>query len=173
MDGHVTSLYYNDLRPESTERDLRIAVTSTKTTTFEVPEDPPWPISQVPDVSRGLGQEWFHSEAPLENVQSIQVCKDNTNGHCLGILLHYHDGSTEALGQWRFDYHIETMANKDNLHQLYFYLGHLKSLPTVQDIEFNAEWELDRPKRVTVAMRGRLMWWFRSGLSGIIIHEQR
>ncbi|PWO20921.1 GTPase-activating protein that regulates ARFs (ADP-ribosylation factors) [Pyrenophora tritici-repentis] len=167
-DGYVKSIYYNDLRPKPTERDLRLAVVSTKETTVAVPEDPPWPIGKVPVAGRQIGQDWFHSQAILKNVQSIDTCKHRTTGICLGILLHYEDSTREALGQWRFDHNIEVMDKQEVPHQINLCLGYVESIPCVTDICFGSG--VDDPRWVAIAMRGCLVWWF-SKLGGLVVHE--
>ena len=169
-DGHVTSLYYNDLRQKLAERVLQVAITSTKGTTIDVPKDPPWwPISSIPDCGRNIGQEWFYSNATLEGVQSIDICRHRTTGFCLGILLSYDDCTKAALGQWRSDHIIEAMDKYDTPRLLQFALDHVGSSPCVKDIRFNSPG--DQRGWVTFAMRGRLLWWFNER-SAHVVHEE-
>jgi len=106
--------------------------------TVAVPEHLPWPIGQLPDASRRIGQDWFHSRASLKNVQSIDICKHRTTGICLGILLYYGDCTREALGQWRFDHVIEVIDKQEVLYQVKLCLGYVGSVPCVTDISFNS-----------------------------------
>jgi hypothetical protein len=82
-DGHVNAIIYNDLRLKDSERDLRVAVSSTHGVTVEVPEHPPWPTSKLPDICKGIGQTWYYSRAPMEGIQSVEICKDSAAQVCL------------------------------------------------------------------------------------------
>lgn len=168
-DGHVKSIYYNDLRPKCVDQDLRVAVVSTKEVTVEVPENPPWPISRVPDFCKTAGQEWYHSQAKLGNVQSIDTCKHRTSGDLLGMLLHYEDGTREAVGQWRFDYVIEAITQQNVAYLAQFHLQYNDGIPCVRNLMFRRR----PPSRawVTIPMRGYLVWWF-SEIGGFVAHQE-
>jgi hypothetical protein len=166
-DGHVTSLYYNDLRPEYNERDLRIAISCTKDSTVDVPERPPSLSGQLPDVCRSGGGDWFYSHATLESVQSIDICRNKIDGNCLGILLHYNDGTREVLGQWRFDYVIE-VGKQGIPHLVHFQLGFIRGNPCIKDIRFNSQ--VEQPDWMTIDMRGYLEWWT-SQFGGFVVQK--
>jgi hypothetical protein len=172
QDGYIKTIIYNEPRTKDTERDLRLAISSTQEMMVEVPERPLWPTSKVPFICRHLGQLWYHSQAPLKGIRSIDICKDNTSRVCFGMKIWYHDHDhSEVLGQWRFDQCIETLPNQDDAYAINFQLGFASGVPCVQDIRFEPCSGLDQPGWVTMAMDGYLVWWFRR-LGGVVVHEQ-
>jgi hypothetical protein len=164
----IDSLYYNCLRSKGGTRYLRLAAVGSQDISVELPDIPPWPICDIPAICQRTGSHWFHSQATLETVQSIDVCKDKTTTNCLGILLHYAD-RVEALGQWRFDQLTEKMAGDYVLTCIHFRLNR-DGVPYVKDISFDANPEADSTEWMTVTLRGRLVWWF-SERGGYIFHE--
>jgi hypothetical protein len=170
QDGYIKAIFYNHLRSKNTERDLRLAISSTQDLIVEVPERPPWPTSEVPFICRHLGQLWYHSQAPLKGIRSIGICKDNTARVCFGIEIRYHDHA-EVLGQWRFDQCIETLPNQDDADEIYFQLGFVDGVPCVRDIQYKPCSGVDQPEWVTMAMDGYLVWWF-NRLGSVVVHEQ-
>lgn len=155
----MTSLYYSSLPPQDPERDLQLAVVGSRGDTIDCPETPPWPTSIIPDSCLNAKQEWFHSQATLENVRSIDVCQNRLNGHCLGILLHYHDLHTEVVGQWRFDQSIKNMPKQSNPVSIHFLSERVNGLPCVKSICVNSQQQEDN-RWQTFGMRGSLVWWF-------------
>ncbi|OBT56539.1 hypothetical protein VE04_03247 [Pseudogymnoascus sp. 24MN13] len=49
--------------------------------------------------------EWYLTKAPLEGLTEVQFCQDREQRKhpCIGLILHYGDGHTESLGQFRWD----------------------------------------------------------------------
>ncbi|OBT79351.1 hypothetical protein VF21_01915 [Pseudogymnoascus sp. 05NY08] len=49
--------------------------------------------------------EWYLTKAPLEGLTGVQFCHDREQRKhpCIGLILHYSDGHTESLGQFRWD----------------------------------------------------------------------
>ncbi|KAF2012693.1 hypothetical protein BU24DRAFT_484418 [Aaosphaeria arxii CBS 175.79] len=167
-DGDVISFYYNDLRPQSSERDLRLAIVSKGLGRNDVPENPPWPKSEFPDELRAYGGQWFHSKATLQGVQSVDICRHRTKKYCLGILLHYKNRTREVLGQWRVDQVIETMTEDSVPHLIRFHRGYDMSTPYVREICFKQAADLQG--WTTFRMHGHLVWWFNEE-GGLIRHE--
>lgn len=121
QDGNINAIFYNDLRSKDTELELRLAVSSTQSTTVEVPEFPPWPTSgAIPNICRQNGQTWYHSQAPSRGIRSIKIWKDCTTRICFGMELNYHDLSREVLGQWRGGSCIEELTVENNAKAIYF-----------------------------------------------------
>jgi hypothetical protein len=101
--AQVLGLYLNDLGVKGSsefsfgaahERELQI-------------HEEPWPLSTK---FIGLPQKyapgrWHYSEACLADCVKVEACFDFICHHspCIGMLLTYHDGRRECLGQWRFD----------------------------------------------------------------------
>jgi hypothetical protein len=107
----------------------------------------------------------------LENVHSIDICRSKVDGKCLGILLHYANQSAEVLGQWRFDHHIEVMANQNVPRSIDFQLGYNQDIPYVEDITFGSCWAPGRLGCVTFTMQHCLVWWF-SEQGGFVVQEE-
>lgn len=118
---------------------------------------------------KSAGQQWFYSQAALEDVQTIEVCRKEPKGRCLGALLHYGDGSREVLGQWRFDFVIDVLAKEDDTQLICFQLDFDGSIPYVQDVHF--DFEVIHPGSFTTALDGCLTWWF-SELGGYLVHAE-
>ncbi|KAF2844442.1 hypothetical protein T440DRAFT_512196 [Plenodomus tracheiphilus IPT5] len=171
QDGYVSTIFYNELRSKSTERDFRLAVSSTQDMIVEVPERPPWPTSAIPIICRHIGQSWYHSQAPLKGIRCINICKNDTKRVCFGMELHYHDHSTEVLGQWRFDQCIEELSNQDDACAIHFQVEFVNGIPCVKDIRLKPYSGPDQPGWVTMAMNGCLVWWF-SRMGGVVVHEE-
>lgn len=69
---------------------------------MEIYNPPPTPPDDTPDIW------WYMTKAPLENLVSVQTCRDTTLEHkpYIGLLLTYTDGSRECLGQFRWDVEV-------------------------------------------------------------------
>jgi hypothetical protein len=171
QDGYIKAIFYNVLRSKDTERDLRLAVSSTQDMRVEVPEHPLWPTSALPHICRNLGQQWYHSQAPLKGIRSIDIYKGDTAQVCFGMEICYHDHSKEVLGHWRFDQCIETLTNQDDSSTINFHSGFVNGVPCIHDIRFGPYSGVDQPGWSTMAMDGCLVWWF-SRLGGVVVHEQ-
>jgi hypothetical protein len=126
----------------------------------EVPERPLWSTSRFPYICRNLGQEWYHSRAPLKGIHSIRNCRGNTAQVCFGMEICYHDHSKEVLRHWRFDQCIETLTNQGDVSAIYFRSGFVNGVPCIHDIRFGPCSGLDQPGWVSMAMYGCLVWWF-------------
>jgi hypothetical protein len=164
----IDSLYYNRLRSKGGTRFLSLAVVGSEEINVKLPDIPPWPICDIPRACQRTGDQWFHSQARLETVKSIDVCKDKRTMNCLGILLHYAD-KVEALGQWRFDQLTEKMAGEYVLACIHLRVQK-NGTAHVKDISFDTNFEADSTEWMTVTLRGRLVWWF-SEHGGYIAHE--
>jgi hypothetical protein len=171
QDGYINAIFYNDLRSKDTDRDLRLAISSTQDMMVEVPERPLWSTSRFPYICRNLGQEWYHSRAPLKGLHSIRICKGNTVQVCFGMEICYHDHSKVVLGHWRFDQCIETLTNQGDVPAIYFRSGFVNGVPCINDIRFGPCSGLYQPGWVSMAMYGCLVWWF-SRLGRVVVHEQ-
>lgn len=172
QDGHVSTIFYNNLRSNDTARDVRLAVSSTQEDTMvEVPQRPPWPINRIPSIFRHLGQSWYHSQAPLKGLRHVNICRDNTTQLCLGIEIHYHEHSTEFLGQWRFDQSIEMLQIQDDTSMIHVQTGFVGSIPCIKNIQFELDKGVDEPGWRGMALEGCLVWWY-SRLGGFVTREE-
>lgn len=73
------------------------------------------------------------------------------------MLLDYHDGSQEVLGQWRWDFPIETIST-DEKSQFVCYTMH-ESYVTALGFETEAKNISDEAWNYA-NIRGTLIWWF-------------
>ncbi|PLB51523.1 hypothetical protein P170DRAFT_400433 [Aspergillus steynii IBT 23096] len=107
-DGAVTGIIHDGLEP-GYEQILELGVTCNELHRTPAPVEPlmssPLELPQTPSHARGPVPQWYLTSAPLEGVERVQVFRrsGNLSRHCLGLLLSYHDGRVEALGQVRWD----------------------------------------------------------------------
>ena len=140
------------------------------------PEHPihPPPYLDSPDLEpRDDPEHEFHayqmfcSRATLCGVASIQVCRDidGDTTPCLGMMLHYRDGTRETVGQWRWDRPIRSyQVDKGSATTLNFIevqRGNLIALrlglpSDKEDVTSQFSW-------FGVPLDGEIVWWFDYG----------
>jgi hypothetical protein len=103
------------------------------------------------------------TKASLSRALGIRLCEDlsHRDRRCLGILLHYEDGSIEALGQVRWDKNIssETIPIQEFEYRL-----HLGQRPFVT-CRGRSHWTLEGLEEEehgwkNVPTSGTIVWWF-------------
>jgi len=106
----------------------------------------------------------YYSEAPLEDLVSIQACMDN--GYCLGILLHYGNYS-KTVGQYRCDREISDLyePNCIGLLQVRHEGKPQIRLQVLDEISPQSE-PADPILRLT---HGILVWWHSKDVSSVSI----
>ncbi|KAL8830487.1 MAG: hypothetical protein Q9170_005716, partial [Blastenia crenularia] len=119
-DGVVSDFFFNEIGWEQNHIvDLGIACR-------------PYPDVQIPSLSPqqpifpGMPEgapcsEWFASSASLANILRIQKCYNTVEEikACMGLLIHYRDGTCDSLGQWRWDHEIEDCQQVEGDHKVF------------------------------------------------------
>ena len=105
----------------------------------------------------------FHSEAALENVVQVTVCRSLRGGnwHIDGLLFRYSNGDRASVGQFRMD-HAGTPLETDNSQNLHlgFGEGGIHTRPYVARIELGSPNEIGSLHWLCLPWMGKLKWWF-------------
>ncbi|KAL4939219.1 hypothetical protein BDV06DRAFT_199330 [Aspergillus oleicola] len=100
---------------------------------------------------------WFLSKAPLQDVLSIRVCRDQEQDHFpyTGMILRYADNHLESVGQVRMDRKISPEIRCPIQIQHCYNIGeHKQYIGGISTSEKgNDQWE-------EIPQRGTLVWWF-------------
>lgn len=136
--GYVTGFYYENLTSGTTV--MRLGVTSDGISGTATPRAPQYHACDIPlPPIAGPNAGLFLSVAVLHDLEKVDLCRTSTR--CTGILIHYVDGRSVALGQWRnLDvsqhsciYNNSTTSTLD----LYFKMARSGSHKIVTDIRFS------------------------------------
>lgn len=110
-DGAITGVCHDGLDPHAkciTENGVtcdpkRPVKRNTISASYE-----PYDVPTIPSGSGAPAFMWYLTKAPLSGLLRVRTCRDQEQAHCpcIGLLLYYEDGSTEALGQTRWDQEI-------------------------------------------------------------------
>ncbi|KAL5344051.1 hypothetical protein BJX70DRAFT_393476 [Aspergillus crustosus] len=173
-DGAITGFVHNGLDPERTFIST-IGVICDSGRLIKDPEQQPPPTRYTAprmDPVEGLVNLWFMTHAALRGLRSVQVCRDEMQEHhpCLGLILHYADGHTEAVGQIRWDRDISDHIFQPISMEFSVLEPQLPGISTKRYVKnvagcnaVGAEWR-------RLPQQGSLVWWFGRAGNEVEIH---
>ena len=138
-EGCVSGFYYEN--PYWTTI-MRFGIISDGTTARPPPLPPLYHLSDVPlplitSPSAGL----FLSFASMNGLEKVELSFDNKR--CTGMLVHYLDGLTAVLGQWRTtslsQYSSIYNSNWPNITHIYFKMSKFRDRQIVTDVAFSED----------------------------------
>lgn len=107
--------------------------------------------------------EWYLTKAPLKGLTGVQFCQDREQRKhpCIGLILHYSDGHTESLGQFRWDLtvsdiistpiRIEICSDEDRRFDNP-YIGTVETIPPFDAWGEERKWQ-------NIPNHGVIVWW--------------
>ncbi|KAG8673851.1 hypothetical protein FPOAC2_07320 [Fusarium poae] len=155
-------IYYNQPDARGTRNADFIALENSDTTTQDNIPKMPVSVSPCPDTH---GNEiWVHTSCNMRRLTGIQPCINTSASHrpVVGMLLYYHDGHRESIGQFRLDWSIKPIAvgETDKLYisgkRMKKSWGYVASVTTQAPLDRGVDCWLDVPQV------GVLEWWFSS-----------
>ena len=131
---------------------------------FEPPADPPGQGAVV--------RFWYMTRAPLHGLVKVQVCRDTEQHHrpCLGLLLYYHDGHMESIGQVRWDRDL----SQELWTPIYVQTGVVDEYEYMKDFRSggpSTESDAERDGWQKIPEHGTIVWWFTSRLDRLIMYD--
>ncbi|KAI9724566.1 MAG: hypothetical protein M1812_000634 [Candelaria pacifica] len=192
-DGSIATLFYNDPLLEDWFWITHFGVSCSSASNQEkhlsqslIPPLPNWlgPDIHNNDILNGsTAALTYMTSASLENVRAVQTCIDTNQSHrpVMGLLLHYFNGTREALGQWCPNLTCSNLIsdvsifsyNVDSIYTILMPCGQL--IPHryyIRDVAFSASArdKLYPPSSdlvpTTRPLQGNIKWWIQQGSSG-------
>ncbi|KAL8941499.1 MAG: hypothetical protein Q9211_001804 [Gyalolechia sp. 1 TL-2023] len=163
-DGVVSGLYFNAIGPEH-DAIYDLAITCRPHPDIQLasslPMHPQFPESTEDTIFHG----WYATSASLNDIAQIQLCKDTSVEEkcCIGLLIHYNNGSCESVGQWRWDFKTdEFLFAQESMSYLWFKMNENET--RILDIGLKASSSTDTSNpddmRQEKHLRGDIVWWF-------------
>ncbi|KAF4426698.1 hypothetical protein F53441_14094 [Fusarium austroafricanum] len=155
-------VYYNQPGARGTLNVDFIALENSDTTTQD--NIPSMPISVSPCPYTQSNEIWVHTSCSMQRLTGIQLCINTSASHCpvIGMLLSYHDGHRESIGQFRLDWSIKPFAVGET-DKLYIFGKRTKrSWGYVASVTTQAPLDRGEGHWLDVAQVGVLEWWFSS-----------
>ncbi|KAL5344053.1 hypothetical protein BJX70DRAFT_6862 [Aspergillus crustosus] len=168
-DGPVSGIVHDTYDPQG-QYNLAFGITCAAQSGVKDPDTaPPFPIYKPPPIPPGAGSpanSWFMTAATLDSVRSVQICRDQQQDHrpCIGLILRYADGHTEAVGQIRWDREL----SPDIHTPIQFHCSSIGGKSYVKSVT-TGDSEDDKWQRLPE--KGKLVWWL--GHLGDELHIHR
>ena len=169
----ISGIYYNNERYLEQSAITIIGVSCITNSLPQIKKDPP-NIPILPGYPEdGLGYRWHSSSAPLDCVDKIRACMDNSDEgpFCIGIILDYQDGSSRSLGQWRWDFDIASLpVQQDAMISLLWddKAGIVRAIDSLSSAQEETHGD---DRRMNFHLNGRLIWWFCTSYNRILYVE--
>jgi len=170
--AQATGFCFNNLGVRGTS-DFVFAVSHTSEGFHTTRQDHcPIPPTFIGEPRQYVVGEWFYSEACLNGLTELQLCRDRShrNSPCIGMLLTYSDGHFESLGQWRSDFAADVVRPASRFcictvrEGNTSYVRHVR-LSKRESSELEEAW-------FDVSVHDTLSWWFNSQNAEIFIKPQ-
>ncbi|EXK78195.1 hypothetical protein FOQG_17119 [Fusarium oxysporum f. sp. raphani 54005] len=155
-------VYYNQPGASGTLNVDVIALENSGTTAQD--NIPSMPVSVSPCPYTQSNEIWVHTSCSMRRLTGIQPCIDASASHqpVIGMLLYYHDGHRESIGQFRLDWSIEPFAVGET-DKLYISGKRTKkNWGYVANVTTQAPLDRAEGRWLDVAQVGALEWWFSS-----------
>ncbi|KIW21939.1 uncharacterized protein PV07_12651 [Cladophialophora immunda] len=160
-DGFVDGIYYNALEGRCDYvTELGVICSSANQSLAEVVTLPNLPAF-YDSPTRSL--DWYLSAAPLDNLRSLRFSYDEKSPSCTGVLLVYHDGSQDVLGQLFWDRLISSKdISRENTRYYNITMGKLHCVQwkevdsDVEPLSDNSNGDNWR----SIPETGTIRWWF-------------
>ena len=198
-DGPISALYYNDPLLERCHWITSIGVALTNPSSLgdhvsesSIPRLSKYSSLYYGDMSNRLCEKGgtYMTLASLEKIWGIQTCKDTSQDQqpIIGLLLHYLDGSREALGQWSFErtcseittdvhalcYEMEPLLTPLGPHPWAITMQYPKSATGyyIKDVWFSPDIKSTSKShhpdsvRGTQSLQGNMRWWIHREYNG-------
>ncbi|PLN85038.1 hypothetical protein BDW42DRAFT_183268 [Aspergillus taichungensis] len=166
-----TGYYYNNganhIRDMGVTCDNESSVKTQKTLPADIHMDPP---AFAPNEDR-LAGTWYMTAASLCGITKAEICRDINQPHrpCLGLLLFYHDGHMEAIGQIRWDCDVSEKIDRP----MYIVNAVVDGQNYIKDVlgrAYESEFTGSQSTWQRLPESGTIRWWFSTCGDGIKIH---
>jgi len=119
-----------------------------------------YPIASGRPLVGSLNYDWYMSKATLERLIGVRPCEDSDAPHkpCIGIMLHYDDGSVEVIGQiaWR----RKVLSDIIPVNNFMYREKQVDQRPFVK-YRRHEDWdEQEEPGWISLPVSGTVIWWF-------------
>ncbi|KAF9770073.1 hypothetical protein IL306_012424 [Fusarium sp. DS 682] len=156
-------IYFNQADASGTLNVDFIAPEDNGTTTTQ-DNIPSMPVSVSPCPISEPNEVWVHTSCSMRRLTSIQPCINASASHrpIVGMLLYYHDGHRESIGQFRLDWSIKPFSIGET-DKLYICCKRTKkSWGYVASVMTQPPLHRQEGRWLDVAQVGVLDWWFSS-----------